>query len=409
MDGVATAAEYAERCKQINMPALAVTDHGTLSGHRAFNKAMLEAGVKPIFGIEGYIAADRFDTRARIDRTEPLDLVYNHIVLLAKDAQGLENISKLNEIAWTEGFFHKPRIDYDVLEQFGKGLIVSSACASGLLAKAVEHDQIGIAKARLQWFVDHFGEDFYVEIMPHTDPRINGTLLELAAHFGTKCITTCDCHHATLDQKAIQEVMLLLNTHAQSDLRYDSISSVKDPMQQLDMLYGDDRPLSFRSFDIHLGSRQEQEAALLRQGIDMPALFDNTLEIAEKVEALTLESGLELLPADYKDPQRRLESIAVRGLEQRGLTSKEYMERLRLELDVIEQKHFSPYFLIVQNVINNAKSNGILVGPGRGSAAGSLVCYALGITDIDPIEYGLLFFRFINPGYVEYEPIFNVL
>ena len=400
MDGTATPAEYAQRAVAINMPAIAITDHGTLSGHREFAREMQAVGVKPMLGVEAYITADRTDKRSKADRTTPLDLIYNHIVIVAKDDTGLENLNRLNEIAWTEGFFQKPRIDFEALERFREGLIVSSACPSGLLAKAIEHDELAIAKSHLRWFKERFGDDFYVEIMPHTEGKINHALIELADAHDIKIITSTDCHHSTIDQKPIQEIMLILNTHAklQKGVRYEEAAKIKDPMSRLDYLYGSDRQMTFRNFDIHLCSYDEQNAGLLKQGIDRPDLFSNTLEIAEKVGDYSMPTGLNLLPADHKDPDSRLESLAVSGLKTRELYhSPVYRERLFEELDIIKAKQFSSYFLVVRNMINWSKKNGIMVGPGRGSSAGSLVCYALGITEIDPIEHNLLFFRFINP------------
>ncbi len=400
MDGVATPDEYAERAVDINMPALAITDHGSLSGHRDFYKSMKSHGIKPILGIEAYIASDRFDRRDKAERTTPLDLVYNHLVIVAKDQTGLENLNRLNEIAWTEGFFKKPRIDFEVLEKHREGLIVSSACPSGLIAKAIEHDELAIAKSHLRWFAERFEDDFYVEVMPHTDAKINHALVELADTHKMKMITTADCHHATVDQKVIQEFMLILNTHAKfaKDIKFEESLKIEDMMKRLDYLYGEDRMMSFRNFDIHLQSYEEQYNSMAAQGIERHDLLENTLEIADKVQDYNLPQGLNLLPIDEENPSEQLESIAISGLKNKGLSDKdEYVERLREELAIIKEKDFAAYFLVVQNMLNWAKDNGIMVGPGRGSAAGSLVCYALGITDIDPIEYNLLFFRFINP------------
>jgi len=170
------------------------------------------------------------------------------------------------------------------------------------------------------------------------------------------------------------------------------------PMKRLDYLYGEDRMMSFRSFDIHLLSYEEIKTAMLQQGIKREDIYENTVEIANKVEEYTIKSNLDLLPIKVEDPDNELLALTSRGLVLRGLSeNKEYLDRLNLELEVIKSKNFSPYFLVVHNMLSWAKDQGIMVGPGRGSAAGSLVCYALGITEIDPIEYGLLFFRFINP------------
>jgi len=400
MDGVATPQEYVKRAVELGMPAIAITDHGTLSGHREMYRTCKEAGIKPILGVEGYIAYDRFDKRDKSERTGPLDLNYFHIVLLAKNQQGLENLNKLNEIGWTEGFYKKPRIDFEVLQKYKEGIIVLSACMSGLIAKAIEVGEYAEAKKHIEWFKDNFGDDFYIEVMPHNKQEINESLVELAKAYSVKIVVTPDCHHSTVDQKIIQEMMLLLNTHAklQKDVTYEKSKKQKDMMDRLDYLYGADRQMSFRSFDIHLLSRDEMANAMAEHGIKDEQMFASTLEIANKVEDYDIKSGLNLLPVQYKKPLEELRSLAMEGLKNLGLVDKqEYLDRLEEELSVIEEKNFAPYFLVVYNMLSWAKKQEIMVGPGRGSSAGSLLCYAIGITDIDPIKHGLLFFRFINP------------
>ena len=400
MDGVATPEEYAKRAAEIGLSAIAITDHGVLSGHRPMYRAAKANGIKPILGIEGYITADRFDNRDKSERTDPLDMVYNHIVLLAKNDKGLENLNKLNELAWTEGYYRKPRIDFEILSKYKEGVIVLSACMSGLLAKAIEYKEYAVAKKHMAWFKETFGDDFYVEVMPHNSAELNKELLEMADIYDVKAVVTPDCHHSDKSQKVIQEMMLLLNTHAKlnKEATFDKASKIEDPMKRLDYLYGEDRMMSFRSFDIHLLSYEEIKSAMQQQGIKREDIYENTVEIANKVEEYTIKSNLDLLPIKVENPNEELLALASRGLVLKGLSeNKEYLDRLNLELDVIKSKNFSPYFLVVHNMLNWAKAQGIMVGPGRGSAAGSLVCYALGITEIDPIEYGLLFFRFINP------------
>ena len=400
MDGVATPEEYAKRAAEIGLPAIAITDHGVLSGHRPMYRAAKANGVKPILGIEGYITADRFDNRDKSERLDPLDMVYNHIVLLAKNDKGLENLNKLNELAWTEGYYKKPRIDFEILGKYNEGIIVLSACMSGLLAKAIEHKEYAVAKKHMTWFKETFGDDFYVEVMPHNSAELNKELLEMADIYGVKPVVTPDCHHSDKSQKVIQEMMLLLNTHAKlnKEATFDKASKIEDPMKRLDYLYGEDRMMSFRTFDIHLLSYEEIKSAMQQQGIKREDIYENTVNIANKVEEYSIKSGLDLLPIKVENPDEELLALASRGLMLKGLSeNKEYLDRLSLELDIIKSKNFSPYFLVVHNMLNWAKEQGIMVGPGRGSAAGSLVCYALGITEIDPIEYGLLFFRFINP------------
>jgi len=404
MDGVATPEEYVNRAVSLGMPALAITDHGTVSGHRKFYREAKAKGIKPILGIEGYMCPDRFDKRERAERTDPLDQVYNHIILLAKNAKGLENLNKIQEIAWTEGFFRKPRFDFEVLKKYSEGIIVTSACLSGVVAKAVELEQYAVAKKNIAWFKQVFGDDYYIEIMPHNSAILNHELLNLADEFNVKTVVTPDCHHVDETQKEIQELMLILNTHAklEKDVTYEKSKKYEDGMKRFDYLYGRNRMMSFNKFDIHLLSYDEIKSAMHSQDITREDIYENTIEITNKIEDYDIKDSLNLLPVQYKNPDQELANLAFAGLEEKRLTDNWlgndiYEQRLMEELEVIRNKEFAPYFLVVSNMINWAKKEDIMVGPGRGSAAGSLVCYLLGITDIDPIEHGLLFFRFINP------------
>jgi DNA polymerase-3 subunit alpha len=404
MDGVATPQEYVERAVKLGMPAIAITDHGTLSGHREMYRICKEAGIKAILGTEAYIAYNRFDKRDKVDRTGPLDLNYFHIILLAKNQQGLENLNKLNEIGWTEGFYKKPRIDFEVLQKYKEGIIVLSGCISGLIAKAIELGEYAEAKKHIEWFKENFIDDFYIEIMPHNKKEINESLIELAKAYKVKIVVTPDCHHSTVDQKIIQEMMLILNTHTklQKDVTYEKSKKQKNMMDRLDYLYGSNRQMSFRSFDIHLLSYEEISNAMAKHGIIDKEMFESTLEITNKIEDYNLKFGLNLLPVQYKNPDQELANLAFANLEKYKLNSNWlgndiYEKRLDEELTIVRDKKFAPYFLVVSNMINWAKKEDIMVGPGRGSSAGSLLCYLLGITEIDPIQNNLLFFRFINP------------
>jgi len=236
--------------------------------------------------------------------------------------------------------------------------------------------------------------------MPHNEAHINKYLLDLADEFNIKAIVTPDCHHSHPGQKEIQEFKLIMNTHAKvsKDVSYAKSAKCSDMMDRLDLLYGKDREITFNKFDIHLLSYEEMKTAMKSQGIDREDIYSNTIELADTVEDYGIQEGLNLLPVQYKSPDKELARVALEGLQQRGLAdNKIYIDRLNEELDIIKDKKFAPYFLVVSNMINWAKKEDILVGPGRGSSAGSLVCYALKITDIDPIEHNLLFFRFINP------------
>ena len=398
-DGIATPEEYIDRAVELGMPAIAITDHGTLSGHRELHRIAKAKGIKPILGVEGYMCQDRFDVRDKSERDGDLDLVYNHIVLLAKNQIGLENLNKINEIAWTEGYFKKPRFDFEILEKYSEGIIVTSACPSSVLVKALENNEFAIAKKHIEWFKRVFRDDYYIEVMPHNEAEINKQLIQLADEFHVQVVVTPDCHHSHTDQKEIQEFKLLLNTHVKIDKEhtYEKSKKKENMMERLDYLYGEDRQITFNKFDIHLLSYEEMKSAMEAQGIDRPDIYANTLAIAEKVGDYGIQEGLNLLPVQYKNPDKELRELAFAGLIDRNVDTQEYHDRLEEELKVIKDKKFAPYFLVVRNMIAWAKREGIMVGPGRGSAAGSLLCYALEITDIDPIKHGLLFFRFINP------------
>ena len=403
-DGIATPQEYVDRASKLGMNALAITDHGTLSGHRELYRAAKEKGIKPILGLEGYMCADISDKRDKSEREGQQDLVYNHIVLLAKNQKGLENLNKISEIAWTDGFFKKPRFDFEILKKYKEGIIVTSACPSSVIVKALEEQEFAIAKKNINWFKDNFGSDYYIEVMPHNTPEINKYLIELADEFDIKIVVTPDCHHSDTLQKEIQEFKLILNTHGKvnKEATYEKSKKKTDMMERLDYLYGEDRQITFNKFDIHLLSYEEIKAAMELQGINRPDIYSNTLLLADTVEDYDIKDGLNLLPVQYKNPDKQLAELAFAGLEQKRLNDNwlgndVYEQRLMEELEIIRDKKFAPYFLVVQSMIAWAKKEGILVGPGRGSSAGSLVCYLLGITDIDPIEHGLLFFRFINP------------
>ncbi len=399
-DGIATPEEYLSRAVDLKMPALAITDHGTLSGHREFYRTAKSKGIKPILGLEGYMCADISDKRDKSEREGQQDLVYNHIILLAKNQIGLDNLNKISELSWTDGFFKKPRFDFEILEKYREGIIVTSACPSSVIVKALEENEFAIAKKHIKWFKNNFGNDYYIEVMPHNTPEINKSLIELADEFEIKVVVTPDCHHSDTSQKEIQEFKLLMNTHGKvnKEATYEKSKKKTNMMERLDYLYGEDRQITFNKFDIHLLSYDEIKLAMEKQGIDRPDIYSNTLLLADTVEDYDIQDGLDLLPVQYKSPDNELEKIAFEGLTLKGLQdNEEYVNRLREELEIIKNKKFAPYFLVVQSMIAWAKKEGIMVGPGRGSSAGSLVCFTLGITDIDPIKYGLLFFRFINP------------
>jgi DNA polymerase-3 subunit alpha len=192
------------------MPALAITDHGTLSGHRELYRIAKAKGVKPILGLEGYMCADISDKRDKSEREGQQDLVYNHIILLAKNQKGLENLNKISEIAWTDGFFRKPRFDFAILEKYKEGIIVTSACPSSVLVKALEEQEFALAKKHLKWFKDTFGSDYYIEVMPHNAPEINKYLIELADEFEIRVVVTPDCYYLMMKSRLLWKNRVLI-------------------------------------------------------------------------------------------------------------------------------------------------------------------------------------------------------
>jgi DNA polymerase-3 subunit alpha len=397
MDGLNSPRELCQAALDAGQTAIAITDHGTLSSHREMQIAAKELGIKPILGVEAYISpTDRFDRSSKTDKSIQ---AYNHIILLAKNQNGLSNINRLQELAWNEGFYHKPRIDREVLKEYAKDIIVLSGCLNGLISKAIERQEFSEAKLILKDFKQTFGEDFYIEVQSHNPEEINSKLLELADELGIKPVATGDAHFAKGEDKVLEEAMLILSTSPKSDKEADFEMSrnMNNMLDRFNYLYPD-RRISFQDYNLFIQSREEIESDFNKSGIKRTDIYENTIEIANKIGQYDFNSGLDLLPVPKTDADEKLSQMASEGLKRLGLDSDQvYMDRLAEELSIIKDKSFASYFLVVADMINWAKQNNIMVGPGRGSAAGSLVCYSLGITDVDPIEYDLLFFRFINP------------
>ena len=401
MDGLNSPAELAQAAKDAGQEYLAITDHGTLSSHREMQIACKEIGIKPILGVEAYISpTDRFDRSSKTDKSIQ---AYNHIILLAKNKKGLSNINALQEIAWNEGFYHKPRIDREILNEYHEGIIVLSGCLNGIVSKAIEKQEFSEAKLLLKNFKQTFGEDFYVEVQSHNPKEINEKLLELSDELGIKAVATADAHFAKGEDKILEEAMLILSTSPKADKEadFDMSRNMKSMLDRFNYLYPD-RRISFQNYNLFIQTREEIEADFKKAGITRTDIFDNTMEVASKIGEYDFYQGLDLLPVPKTDADDKLSQMAFEGLERLHLTSSwlgndQYEQRLVEELEIIKSKSFASYFLVVADMINWAKTNNIMVGPGRGSAAGSLVCYSLGITDVDPIQYDLLFFRFINP------------
>jgi DNA polymerase-3 subunit alpha len=401
MDGLNSPKELCQAAIDAGQTSIAITDHGTLSSHREMQIAAKELGIKPILGVEAYISpTDRFDRSSATDKSIQ---AYNHIILLAKNKNGLKNINSLQEIAWNEGFYHKPRIDMEILKEYAKDIIVLSGCLNGLISKCIEKEEFDEAENILKDFKKTFGEDFYIEVQSHNPKEINSKLLELADKLGIKPVATGDAHYAKGEDKTLEEAMLILSTSPKSDKESDFEVSrgMGDVLERLNYLYPD-RRISFQDYNLFIQTREEIESDFKKCDIKRVDIYENTMEIAEKIGEYDFNSGLDLLPIPKTNADQKLSDMAFEGLErlrlrENWLGNDVYDQRLMEELEIIKDKNFASYFLVVADMINWAKENDIMVGPGRGSAAGSLVCYALGITDVDPIEYDLLFFRFINP------------
>jgi DNA polymerase-3 subunit alpha len=397
MDGLNSPAELVKAAKDAGQTALAITDHGTLSSHREMQIACKDQGIKPILGVEAYISpTDRFDRSSKTDKSIQ---AYNHIILLAKNKKGLENINILQELAWNEGFYHKPRIDREILNEYSEGIIVLSGCLNGLISKCIEKNEFSEAKLILKDFKKIFGEDFYIEVQAHNPKEINEGLLSLADELKIKSVATGDAHFAKEEDRILEEAMLILSTSPKADKEADFEMSrqMKDMLDRFNYLYPD-RKISFVDYNLFIQTRAEIEADFNKANINRTDIYTNTMEIADKIEEYDFYQGLDLLPVPKTNADQKLRQMALEGLKRLDLDKEQvYIDRIEEELSIIKDKSFASYFLVVADMVNWAKDNNIMVGPGRGSAAGSLVCYALGITDVDPIKYDLLFFRFINP------------
>jgi DNA polymerase-3 subunit alpha len=407
LDGLNTPDEYMKRAKELGMTHLAQTNHGTLAGHRDFQRAAKSAGIVPILGVEAYISAtDRFDKRSKANRDDDTS-IYNHIILLAQNETGIKNLNLMSEKAWTEGFYSKPRIDTELLFEYNEGIIVLSGCMNGLISRAIENGDLFYAEQIARQYKDVLGDRFYIEVQGHNPLALNLGLLEIADEVGIRPVATSDCHYARREDLWVEDAILILSTKPKQakGTDYERSKRYGSMMERFNYLWPE-RSMTFQDIEIFLRDRKTNQELFHEQGIVREDIYDATMEIANRVEEVSFHQGLELLPIPAGDPDRILSDKAHEGLKRRGLADKpEYVARLQEELDIIKSKRFSSYFLMVEDVVSWAKSVDIPVGPGRGSAAGSLVCYALGITDADPIEYGLLFFRFIDPARDDYPDI----
>lgn len=398
LDGNTKITDVPRIAAELGQSAVAITDHGTCSGAFKFWKACKEYEVKPILGMEGYITPDL--------TIKEKDSPIWHIVLIAMNKEGRDNLFALNKIGWTDGFYRKPRIDYAALSSYNAGLIATSSCMAGEVARAIEDEDRDEAVNALLRYKHIFGDRFYVELQPGNSRELNDILSNLAEFCGIKTIVSVDSHYDTEETKSYEELLLIMQQVSgfkQSDkdyakLNYDLSRSKTNLLDRLNTLWPK-RNLRFDEHDLFIMSRGEVEGRMQQQGFtNSNELCDNTLEIAERCEGLTFKTGSVYLPnIGGSDADALLKQKVREGLERKKLFDlPEYRERAKEELGILTDKGFANYFLIVEDLIAEANRRNIYVGFGRGSAAGSLVAYALDITGVDPIKNGLLFFRFIN-------------
>ena len=376
LDGLAKVPDLVGSAKDFGMDALAITDHGVMYGAIKFYNAANEAGIKPIIGVEAYMAQ-----RTRFDKEAGLDKDYLHQLLLAKNYTGYKNLMKITSLANLEGYYYKPRVDKQLLEQFKDGIIATSGCLQGIIPQLILKKQLDEAKKTVKWYIDTFGDDFYIELQRHPNipelDTINLQLVKFSREFGIPLIATNDVHYVSADDAEAQDALLAVQTK--------KMLSDKNRMTMID------------SPDFYLKSPKEMEN-LYR---DFPDALANTQVLANKC-SLEIPIGKWILPhypLDADDtPESALKKLTFEGLTKRfNDMAPQIKTRADYELGIICKKGFATYFLIVQDFVNWAKNQGIRVGPGRGSAAGSIVVYGLRITSINPLEHNIPFERFMNP------------
>ena len=399
LDGLTKIHDLVDKVKELGMEAAAVTDHGTMSGILDYYKTAKKAGIKPIIGIETYVA-----TRSRFDRDPGKDKQRFHLTVLAMNNMGFHNLMKLSTRANLEGMYYKPRIDHELLEELNEGLIVLSGCASGEIGVALKKDDYDRAREIAKWYKSIFGDRYYLELQDHGHPKsnthwdvqakINEGLIKLSKELDIEMVVTCDGHYLTHEYQDAHEILLCVGTGS---------------------YLSDEKRMSLKDFELHLTDPRD---IIDHWGEEFPEVIRNTKKIADRCD-VEIELGRILIPKyplpDGENEHSYLLRLTYQGLLQRynGASkeeaekldpdeiipklSDEVRERAEMELGVMGNMGYEGYFLIVQDFINWGKSQGIVFGPGRGSAAGSIIAYALNITDLDPLKYGLLFERFLNP------------
>ena len=386
LDGMSRIKDLPVRAKELGMKAIALTDHGVMYGAVDFYKECKKNDIKPIIGCEVYVAP-----HSRFDKEAGRDNGYNHLILLAKNKTGYQNLSKLVSLSFVEGFYYKPRIDLEILEKYSEGLICLSACLAGSLSQAIIQDNMEKAEEIALWHKRVFKDDYYIEIQ-HNGLRqqimVNQKLIQLARKLDIPLVATNDSHYLKKEDSYFHEVLLCIQTGKRMS---------------------DEDRMRFETQEFYIKSPEEMADYFS----EFPDAIENTVKIAEKCN-YDFEFGVTKLP-NYDVPEEYathldyFKDLCYKGIKNRygEKPAEEVMSRLEYEISVIDKMGYVDYFLIVWDYINYAKSVGIPVGPGRGSGAGSIAAYAIGITDIDPLKYGLLFERFLNPERVSM-PDFDV-
>lgn len=400
LDGLTKIPDLVKRVKEMGMEAVAVTDHGTMSGTIEFYKSALDNDIRPVIGMEAYVAA-----RTRFDRDPSKDKARYHLIILASNEQGYKNLMRLSSKANLEGMYYKPRIDRDLLEEYNEGLIILSGCAGSELGENLQVDNYAEAREIAKWYKGVFGDRYFLELQDHGHPdypgpwetqtKINKYLEQLSEELDIPCVVTSDGHYLTHEDQDAHEILLCVGTGA---------------------FLSDEKRMSLKDFELHVTDPNE---IISRWGKSHPEAIRNTRRIAERCDVELALGGILIptfpTPEGYNE-KTYLDLLVFRGLAWRygDITNREdadsltveaarkhipseVLERADYELGVVDRMGFNGYFLIVQDFINWGKDQGIVFGPGRGSAAGSIVAYSLRITELDPLQYDLLFERFLNP------------
>ena len=386
LDGAIRIKDLVKKAKEYNMKAVAITDHGNMFGAINMYKECIKEGIKPIIGCEVYVAP-----RSRTDKQGKIDTEPNHLILLAMNNTGYKNLIKIVSEGYTSGFYYKPRVDKELLKEYNEGIICFSACLAGEVAKKIVNHNVEGAKETIKEYISIFGKDrYFLEIQDNKlreQILVNSTLIELSREFGVGLVATNDCHYLEKEDYDFHEVLLCIQTRT---------------------TMSDENRMSFKVNEFYFKSEEEMKEAFK----NIPEAIENTEKIASMCN-VNFEFHHTILPEFKIDEDithlEYFKRLCLEGLEKKYPTEKkeEAKRRMEYEIEVIDKMGYIDYFLIVQDYINYAKSVGIAVGPGRGSGAGSICAYLIGITDIDPLKFNLIFERFLNPERVSM-PDFDV-